>query len=523
MAAALRSVGGRYDWFGWQVGSAPTELAVARLTETHEYFHRQLDDTTAFGGLTTTMASLADAQPEERWADVRNRLQAMSDLVHECYAVGLSLLTTQRRLEPIPGYPAYDGHVRTMLRLLGQDVHPWVALAALRAAATACMQSGALAVATTQGAERFEPTSLEALERPNHRLAALLTGDYAARVDRTQKEARERHGEESWWSPLEGVLLRPEAVDGDAAEAFGALHLRLFDDAEAILNSAGAYSIGPDAHHDDLRVLLKQARSLAPEGLTRIGALVEAPGGDLLQGGALDSQTIELTAAPEPAALLPYGSISGLSGEGKWRHGFLVVTRPQRIRAAHTLEGLAPSEAESIACLRSIVYDGEQPSSVLLVSVERPEELEEEVPIFVSVLSSAAAADPSGTATWMRWADPGRVSLVMDTPLTAALRRWCGEDGHFRCQTRLIRAEDMEIRVIAGRVEQDGRHSPLVVVPSTEFGARWFDSVREEDSDLAAIVEDDPDFFEKESDHLDIVLNHLLFEERYIGTGSWRR
>lgn len=523
MAGEERPAGSRYDWFGWHVGATPTELAAARLTETHEYFHRQLDDTTAFGGLTTTIASLAEAQPEMGWAGIRDRLQDMSDLVHESYAVGLSLLTTQRRLEPIPGYPTYDRHVRTVLRLLGDDVHPWVALGALRAAATACMQSRALEEACGQGIDRFDPASLRPLERPNQRLAALLAGPYASRVADAQRDAVVEYGQESWWAPLNGVLLRPEAVDGEAVDGFEAFHRRLGAEAEAILSSAGGQSVGPDAHHDDLRTLLRQAFALAPAGLNRIGAMVEARGGELLHGGALDSQTIELTAAPERAVVLPYGSLSGLSGEGKWRHGFLAVTRPQRIRAAHRLEGVDLPQTESVACLRSIVYEGEEPDSVLLLPLEHPGDLEEEVPIFVSVLSSAAAADPEGTAAWIRWADPDRVSLVMDTPLTAALRRWCSDGGRFRHQTRLIQVKDMEVRVIAGRIEQEGRRSPLVVVPTTEFGARWFEAVREEFSDLAAIVQEDPQFFEEQEDHLDIVLNHVMFEERYIGTGSWRR
>lgn len=523
MAGAPRPAEGRYDWFGWQVGSSAVEPAAARLAETHEYFHRQLDDTTAFGGLTTTFASLVDSQPEGPWKDVRDRLKDMSDLVHECYAVGLSLLTTQRRLAPIPGYPTYDGHVATMLRLLGDGVHPWVALAALRAAATACMQSDALAKAGDQGVDNFDPTLLAPLDRPNHRLAALLSGDFSANVVSAQREAEHHHGAEPWWSPLDGVHLRPEAVDGDAADAFDDLHRTLFAGAARILGATGARTIGPDAHHDELRILLKQARVLAPEGLTRIGAIVEGPGGDLLHGGALDGQTIELTAAPERAVVLPYGSTSGLGGEGRWRHGFLVVTSARKIRAAYRLEGVPLPETPSVACLRSVVFDeAGEPDSVLLIPVESTNEVEEESPIFVSVLSSAAAADPDGTAAWMRWADLDRVSLVMDTPLTAALRRWCRTGGLFRFEARSIRADGMEVRVIAGRVEQDGGRSPLVIVPSTEFGARWFDAARDEDAGLAANVEEDPGFFEREGHHLDIALNHLLFEERHVGTGSWR-
>jgi len=60
-----------------------------------------------------------------------------------------------------------------------------------------------------------------------------------------------------------------------------------------------------------------------------------------------------------------------------------------------------------------------------------------------------------------------------------------------------------------------------VIIPSTEFGARWFEAVRAEDAQLDAAVHDDPELFERESDHLDVVLTHLLFEERFVGTGSW--
>jgi hypothetical protein len=229
-----------------------------------------------------------------------------------------------------------------------------------------------------------------------------------------------------------------------------------------------------------------------------------------------------MASAPKRAVVLPYGSLSGLGGEGEWRHGFLVVTRPQRIRAAYRLEGVELPETESVVCLRSIVYDEEEPDSVLHVVVERPEQIEEEAPMYVSVLSSAAAADPDGVAAWMRWADPARVSMVMDTPLTAALQRWCGTGGYFHCDTRAIRFEGQEVRVIAGRVEHDERRSALIVVPSTEFGARWFEAMLEE-SDLRAVVRQDPEFFEQEGAHLDVVLNHMLLEERYVGTGSWRR
>jgi len=96
-----------------------------------------------------------------------------------------------------------------------------------------------------------------------------------------------------------------------------------------------------------------------------------------------------------------------------------------------------------------------------MLPVDAPEQLDESVPVYVSVLSSAAAASPQQTAGWMRWADPDRVSLVMDTPASAALRRWCAGGARFRTQTRLARVENMEVRIIAGRVEEPGR--PIAV------------------------------------------------------------
>lgn len=504
--------------------AAGWEVADGRLAETHEYFHRQLDDTTAFGGLTSTVAALADSSLDERWVELRDRLLTMVDLVHEAFAVGMSLLTTQRSVEPIPNYPTYDRHVMAIQRLVGEGTHPWVALAALRAAATACMQSEALNIAVSVGIEQFDPRRVPALERPNHRLAALLAGGYADEVANAHSEATLTFGDEAWWRPAAGVSLSLESMDGAAADASAALHRQLLARAQVLLVHRGGGFVEPGHHHEDLRRLLGEARALAPAGLARIGALVEAPGGELLHGGPLDGQTIELTAAPARASVLPSGALSGASGEGEQRHLFVVVTTPRRLRAAYQLEGQELSDGEAIACVRSTVFDGERRDSVLLLPVASPEDLTETEVGFVSVFSSAIAADPGVATRWMQWAHPARVSLVMDTPATAALRRWCAGGATFRTETRVVAVSSGdELRIIAGRVEEPGHRSPLVIIPSTEFGARWFEAARMEDDVLSRAVVEDPTLFETESAHLDIVLGHLLLEERFVGTGSWRR
>ena|GEM_PF-2540332 len=513
-----------YDWFGWSIDAAPVEVAAGRLTETHEHFHRQLDDTTAFGGLMTTVAALADAMPSSGWVIMRDRLKAMCDVVHESFAVGMSLLTTQRPVQAVPGYPAYDRYVRIDLRLLGVGVHPWVALAALRAAVTACMQSGALALAADVGLERFDPAALPRLERPNHRLAGLLAGGYSDHVAAAHRASEAKHGDEAWWQPRGALLLAPEALDGAAAGASADLHRELLAYATSALESAGGAVPNVTAYHAALRVLLSQAQVLAPDGLARIGALVEAPGGELVHGGALDSQTIKLTAAPDRAVVLPHGSASGLSGEGDDAHAFVVLSRPDRIRRAFTrLEGVELPNTPSAAFLRSTVYDGDRRDCVLHIALDAPEQLDDLPPVYVTVLSSAAASDPEAAGLWMRWADPDRVSLVMDTPSSAALRRWCVGGARFRMQTRVILVEGMEVRIIAGRVEDGDRRSALVIIPTTEFGARWFEAARAEDPQLGAVVLEDDTFFKQQGHHLDVVLNHLLYEERFVGTGSWRR
>lgn len=514
----------RYDWFGWSVDAAPVETAAGRLAETHEYFHRQLDDTTAFGGLMTTIAAVADSVRSSEWIDRRDRLKSMCDIVHESFAVGMSLLTTQRPLQAVPGYPAYDRYVHVVVQLIDAGVHPWVALAALRAAATACMQSGALAIAADAGIERFSPSDLPRLERPNHRLIVLLAGDFEERVAAANRTAEAAYRDAVWWQPRDGVLLAPAAMDGAAGEASGVLHRGLLKHAQDLIAAAGGTVTGFEAHHVALRELLSQARALAPEGLMRIGALVESPGGELMHGGALDSQTIELTAAPGRAVVLPHGSASGLSGVDDDSHAFIVLTRADRVRRAFALvEGIELPSTPSVALLRSTVYDGEQRDCVLHIVLDDPSQVDLSAPVYLSVLSSAIASDPDTAAMWMRWADPGRLSLVMDTPSSAALKRWCASGGRFRTQTRSVAVEGMELRVIAGRVEEGERRSPLVIIPTTEFGARWFEAACLEDPQLAAAVLEDDRFFEQQQPHIDIVLPHLLYEERFIGTGSWRR
>lgn len=447
----------------------------------------------------------------------------MCDLVHETFAVAASLLTTQQPIEPINGYPTYDRHVRAARRLLGSDVHPWVALAAIRAAATACMQSQALALAVEAGIARFHPSQVPQMERPNHRLAVLLDGEFASAVQREQLQAAQDHGDETWWRPTNGVILPPEAMDDEASEAAARLYRRLFDAAAADIRRAGGLPAVPlDGHHEHLRILLAEARALAPEGLARVGALVEAPGGELLHGGPLDGQVIELSTAPRRAVILPLDSASAWSGEGSHRHVFAVLTTPRRLRSAHVLEGVELPRRDVVAAARTTVFDGDALDSVLYLLVERPEQLGDYAPTFVSVMSSAVAADPQQAAAWLRSVDIERVSLVMDTPVTAALRRWCADGATFRSETRLVEAGADEVRIIAGRVEETGRLSPLVIIPTTEFGARWFEAARAEDPLLHRVVAEDSELFERESSHLDIVLTHLLIEERYVGTGSWR-
>jgi hypothetical protein len=516
-------VGGLYDHFGWRVPGVRVPAEAGRLTETHEYFHRQLDDTTSYGSLVATVAALADAQSDGRWARILVDLREMSDLVHEAFAVGMSLLATQRSLAPLAEYPTYDRHVRVVQRLIGPTVHPWVALAALRAAATACMQCREPLVKATAGLGSFEPRSISRRERPNHRLAALLAGGYADAVAREQARSEIAHGRDPWWSPEGGVLLRPESMDGVSADTWADVHRRLLADAARIIAAAGGTMVPPDAHHDDLRALLERARELVPEGLTRIGALMESPGRDLLHGGPLDGQTIELTAAPRRAVVLPYGTVSAISGEEDDRHVFVVVTTAHRLRSAHKLDGVPLPDREVVSVARSTVFDGGERESVLLLMVDAAEQISDPVPVYVSVMSSAVAVSPEASATWMRAVDPDRVSLVMDTPATAALHRWCAEGAQFHTETRGVSMGDEEVRVIVGRLREPGRRSPLVVIPSTEFGARWFEAARTEDDLLREAVVDDEGLFDRESAHLDIVLTHLLLEERFLGTGSWRR
>jgi hypothetical protein len=352
----------------------------------------------------------------------------------------------------------------------------------------------------------------------------LLSGTFARAVAREEARASHEYSAEPWWRPAGGALLTPDAMEGAASDACALTTGRLLAAAETIVLDAGGQVVALDGHHYDLRALLKEARDLAPDGLVRIGALVEGPGGDLTHGGPLDGQTLVLTAAPRRAVVLPYGSLSGASGEGPTRHTFvLVTTTPDRLRAAHKLEGDSLPDRDAVACVRTTVFEGELRDSVLLLPVEEPEHLKETAPVYVCVLSSAAAAAPEYCANWMRSADPDRLSLVMDTPATAAIRRWCTGRVRFRTEARAVAVEGDEVRVVAGRLEEPGRRSPLVLIPSTEFGARWFESVRVEDEMLNEAIMDDPRLFERESDHLDVVLTHMLLEERFLGTGSWRQ
>lgn len=128
--------------------------------------------------------------------------------------------------------------------------------------------------------------------------------------------------------------------------------------------------------------------------------------------------------------VLPCQSISGLSGEGASRHGFLTLVRPERLRRSYELEGVRLAR---YARCRMPTYDGLRRGSPRVrpcCAVDDPKEVEnEQAQIFVSMSSSAAAAEPELAASWMAIAESHRLSLVMDTPATVALHRWCGPKG----------------------------------------------------------------------------------------------
>lgn len=525
MSTPSHEQGARYRWGGWIIsGLARGDISGDRLIETHEHFHRLLDDTTAFGGLVTTWAALTETGLEGNWALIRDRLQAMSDLVHEVFAVGMSLLATQRPLQPIAGYPMYDQYVGIVVRILGGDVHPWVAIAALRATATVCMQSPALSLAAGAGVAHFDPTTIRGEDRPNHRLAALLRSQFPLVVQSENALGERTHGREKWWRGSLSERLAPESMDGDAERLAEALHRRFCQVGSQLLAPIGATVLANESHHGELRRIIRQASDLAPSGIARMGALVENTEGGALNGGPLDSQTITLGAAPRRASVLPHDSCSGLSGEGANRHGFLVVVRPERLRASYELDGVPLPRSPAVACLRSTVYDHTEPDSILLVVVDRPESLREcQVPVYVSISTSALAAAPEQARMWTHYSDPRRLSLILDTPAIATLRKWCApDDARFCTATQNVSAAGERLYIIAGRVERPHRSSALVVIPTTEFGARWFEAATQEDSTLREKVVVDPDLLSDESLHLDVVLNHLLYEEPLVGTGSWR-
>jgi len=221
--------------------------------------------------------------------------------------------------------------------------------------------------------------------------------------------------------------------------------------------------------------------------------------------------------------VLPSQAIDGLCGQGVDRHAFVTLVRTERLRRAYRLEGIELPDEPVVACLRSTVFDGEHRDSVLLAALDDSGVIaKEQVPVFVSVTSSASAAAPKLAASWMASADLDRLSLVMDTPVTAALRRWCSKGSTFRTETQRVSIAEMEVWVIAGRVEREDQRSALVLIPTTEFGARWFEAICAEDELMRQAVRVDPELFAREAPHLDVVLTHLLLEEHVVGAGSWR-
>jgi hypothetical protein len=513
---------GRYQWFGWTVPAAAGDASTKHLIELHEEFHRALDEMTAFGGLVTTVAALAQADPDSRWPVARDRLQAMSDIVHETYAVGMSLIVGDQRLATVDGYPLYDRYVAIANSLIGADTHLWVGWIALQAAITACMQSNVLTTVLSDDLSEFDPACIERSARPNHRLVALLDSDFAAVVAAANEDALREHGREDWWREGHGRSAST-SLSGGVDEAALALRKRMFGEAAAALRATGATVIAEGDHYTDLAELLKRAAATTPRPLVPTGAMTELPYIERVLY-PLDRLTITPSDVPARATLLPYHKGSGFTREGAHRHGFLTLVRTDYLSSSYELHGLPVPEVPAIACLRRTVHEGRPDAAIQHMIVAESDPLQEENghPIYVSVTNSAAVAAPQLSSHWMRRADLDRLSLVMDTPVTPLIRRWCEPEGvRFRVSIACIEVADMEMWVIAGRVERSDSRSPLVIIPASELGTHGFEAFVEEEAPMRDAVVIDDELFQEERIHIGVVLNHLLREEHMVGPGRW--
>jgi len=70
------------------------------------------------------------------------------------------------------------------------------------------------------GADSLHAVMAFPMERPNHRLAALLKGSFSDVVLGEQAQAKQTYGSELWWQPVGEVLLSPDSMDGAAASPF---------------------------------------------------------------------------------------------------------------------------------------------------------------------------------------------------------------------------------------------------------------------------------------------------------------
>jgi hypothetical protein len=108
----------------------------------------------------TAVAALAEARPDAQWSELRDRLVSCADLLHETFAVGASLLTTQRGLDRVDGYSLYDRYDTVLRRLMGAGVHPWDRAGGYAYRCHGLHAVGAWQAALMVGIDRFDPTAL---------------------------------------------------------------------------------------------------------------------------------------------------------------------------------------------------------------------------------------------------------------------------------------------------------------------------------------------------------------------------
>lgn len=502
---------------GWRIRTPHDDPRGVEFASAHESHHRQLANSTTFGGLTAILTKPVDVPGR----GVASSMVAVSRQIHEAFATWAPATALGWTLDKLTGaYPSYARHYNAMQSLVGPFESPYLRLHVAHAIARACLQTTCVETALTVGLDRFSLADIRVTGHPDRRFEVirrvglnrdLLTGEVERVVG----------GDHGWSETASSPALTADMLSPERTGLWEIVNRTVYAHVCDLLREAGCDTLG----HDDQLLWLQRLADAADAGrgnlptsretrvvprTIRVLDNIEAEGfevGQQLRARVLPPDTAlhEMVVGPEDP------------------HLFLTIRRRAELLGSYVLDQRYEQDAKHgpVAVVRRAVPDGSGRLEIELLDVTTtmPPRSQSPAPV-VTVAALSLLQSPLATR-FAEYLHPELSLLLLDLPLGRHLELWLAQAGsRFRYAFVRTEARGLVVPLLVGVFQSGEARSHLMIRPLSHAAVGIFRAAFEELDIAGEQIVADPDVLQLQPELLHLGLSHLVGEEIQF-SASW--